>query len=154
MANSLGRRAAHGDLVDGFEIMRGRTAEGWAEAKKARALNKTRYFTGLPCAKGHIAEREVSNNTCVECKKESRIGPSGWSMRRKDCKQRTPKWVDIKDIKLVYKKARQITRETGVQHHVDHIVPLRGRFVSGLHTPDNLQIISAIENMKKSSGWF
>lgn len=37
--------------------------------REAIAAGKTRYFTGKPCKRGHVAERLVCNNACVECNK-------------------------------------------------------------------------------------
>lgn len=66
--------------------------------------------------------------------------------------QRTPKWLTdthFKEINEFYKTASNRTMELGEPYHVDHIVPLQGENVSGLHVPWNLQIISGSENSRK-----
>lgn len=63
----------------------------------------------------------------------------------------TPTWADMDAIKKIYLEARRKTEETGTLHHVDHIIPLRGKIVSGLHVHYNLQIITAQENLRKSN---
>lgn len=71
-------------------------------------------------------------------------------------RNRTPKWLtkeDLKQIALIYKEAHRLTKETGIKHHVDHIIPLQGKTVSGLHVPSNLQILTAHDNVKKSNKW-
>lgn len=65
----------------------------------------------------------------------------------------TPLWADCQQIKEIYQLATKISQTTGIKHHVDHIVPLRGKRVCGLHVPVNLQVIPAIENMKKGNRW-
>ena len=55
-----------------------------------------------------------------------------------------PKWVDRTAIKSIYDKCP-------VGHHVDHILPIKGKNVCGLHVPENLQYLPAIENMKKGN---
>jgi hypothetical protein len=68
--------------------------------------------------------------------------------------QRTPKWLtheDFSKIEMMYAKAKMLEVETGIQHHVDHIIPMRGKYVSGLHVPDNLQILTANDNVRKSN---
>lgn len=64
----------------------------------------------------------------------------------------TPPWLTeqhFKKIKDFYFKAEKMTLDTGVPHEVDHIVPLQGKNVCGLHVPWNLQVITASENCKK-----
>lgn len=58
--------------------------------------------------------------------------------------QRTPKWADQEKIKEIYKNCPE-------GHHVDHIIPLRGNLVCGLHVENNLQYLAAEENLSKSN---
>lgn len=67
---------------------------------------------------------------------------------------RTPTWLskdDISKIKSIYKMCRAISKKTEVPHQVDHIVPLNGELVSGLHVPWNLQILPKSDNLSKSN---
>lgn len=63
--------------------------------------------------------------------------------------KRMPPWVNKADLRPFYAEARRLSRATGIPHHVDHIIPLQGDQVSGLHVPQNLQVIPGSENSKK-----
>lgn len=71
---------------------------------------------------------------------------------REAAKQKAvPKWANGSAIQEIYLEAKQTTELTGVDHQVDHIVPLKSRYVCGLHCEANLRVISAIENRQKSN---
>jgi hypothetical protein len=66
----------------------------------------------------------------------------------------TPKWLNedhIWAIKEAYLLAALRTKLFGFSWHVDHIIPLRGKHVSGLHVPWNLQVIPAVDNIRKGN---
>lgn len=66
--------------------------------------------------------------------------------------QRTPRWLTKEQrgqILAIYATCRSKSHETGIKHHVDHIVPLVGKLVSGLHVPWNLQVVSSSVNAHK-----
>lgn len=72
------------------------------------------------------------------------------STRRADKRRAVPSWANLKTIKDIYKQSKLLS-DNGIKYHVDHIIPLRGKFVSGLHVPENLKIILAVDNLKKSN---
>jgi hypothetical protein len=64
--------------------------------------------------------------------------------------QRMPSWADKELIAEVYALAQRAQRQKGIRVAVDHIIPLRGKEVSGLHVHNNLQVITLSANAKKS----
>lgn len=73
--------------------------------------------------------------------------------RLKRLKQAQPPWANTGKILSIYREAKRLTRETGILHQVDHIIPIKGKFVSGLHVEANLQIITAEANRKKYNSY-
>jgi 5-methylcytosine-specific restriction endonuclease McrA len=76
------------------------------------------------------------------------------SLRRRRFRDATPKWLSAEqkmEIRLKYRLAIELSRETGIRHAVDHIVPIISDEVCGLHVPWNLRVITQEENLKKSN---
>lgn len=64
--------------------------------------------------------------------------------RRAEKIKATPKWAVLKDINEFYKNCPE-------GHHVDHVVPLKGKNVCGLHVSNNLQYLPARDNLIKGN---
>lgn len=64
---------------------------------------------------------------------------------RRSMKQNaTPRWSDIKEITAIYNNCPK-------GYHVDHIVPLNGELVCGLHVEHNLQYLTSEDNLRKGN---
>ena len=66
----------------------------------------------------------------------------------------TPEWLSedhIREIDYLYWLSKDISITSGEQYHVDHIIPLKGKGVCGLHVPWNLQVIPSDINLRKSN---
>lgn len=127
------------------KALRNDRAQRNARIEAARAVDRARYWADL--------DRAAAKNRAWREANPARIAALA-AERRAAKAQRTPKWLNESDweaIASVYERARRLTVETGVEHHVDHIVPLRGARVSGLHVAWNLQCLPATENLKKSN---
>ena len=128
--------------------------------KEAIAKGALHYFTGKPCKCGHVAKRQTSNKNCVIClnarnarwwaanpnKVNAKI-----ARRRATKKNATPFWANQEHIQDFYTEAKEREKLTGLKHHVDHIYPLKSDFLCGLHVEDNLQVLTAEENISKQN---
>jgi 5-methylcytosine-specific restriction endonuclease McrA len=74
--------------------------------------------------------------------------------RRASQQNATPSWLTVEDFEemvALYEKAKELTKITGIKHHVDHIIPLMNKNVCGLHVQWNLQILTESENISKGN---
>lgn len=109
------------------------------EGRVLAALRTREYVTRQKAKDPDFHKRQYHKN------RERRIA----SVVRHRMKKFTPRWADQEAIDRIYSEARRLSDETGIQYHVDHVVPLKGRSVTGLHVANNLQILSAYQNQRK-----
>lgn len=123
-----------------------------SEYKKIyRALNKEdirkalqeNYHKNLEARKEYRQKNQTRRTAQERTRKASKL-------------KRTPAWLtdfDKLHMECLYQVAAMRTRESGYAWHVDHVIPLQGKAVSGLHVPSNLRVIPATENLRKNNSY-
>lgn len=136
--------------------------------KEAKASGSPHYFTGKPCKRGHVTKRFTSGLQCSKC---SAIACGKYRETDHGCKQKrawfktprglavsknrnanrraikagaTPEWADLRAIKEFYAACPD-------GYHVDHIIPLKNGVFTAFHSLENLQYLSAQENISKKN---
>lgn len=66
---------------------------------------------------------------------------------------RTPSYIDCSAIARIYRIAQIISALGKTKYHVDHIIPLQGKLVSGFHIETNLQILKEEDNLRKHNSF-
>ena len=130
-----------------------------ANREKVAARDKARYEANRETKLAKIkAWREANREKEIARKKAwAEANPDKINARnakRRAAKlQRSPTWANLRDIETIYASAKRVEDCSGVPMHVDHIIPLRGELVSGLHVASNLQVIPASQNCSKSNNF-
>jgi 5-methylcytosine-specific restriction endonuclease McrA len=103
----------------------------------------------------HIKNKAKENKQSLQYGKESSAKKNHINSKYRASKLKAiPRWLTsfhLEQIESLYKLSKTVEKLTKVKHHVDHIIPLQGETVSGLHVPWNLRIITASENSSKKN---
>jgi hypothetical protein len=143
------------------------------------ALEKglTKFFTGIPCIRGHIDFRSTSNGNCYECNRQKsrenrdiftqysvkyrntpkgkatveRYKITGAPRKRATKARRRAREIDAYPSWASFEKILDIYLNCPNGYEVDHIIPLQGKLVCGLHVENNLQYLTRKENTSKGN---
>jgi len=115
----------------------------YEENKQSRLISQYAWTEQNKEKVSEIYKRYRQRNLAKDCAKVAK--------RNATKIQATPKWANQTRIQCYYSLAAMFNKNTEQKWHVDHIVPLRGKNVCGLHVDYNLRVIPAIENMKKGN---
>lgn len=106
----------------------------FARTVSGKLSSRTRGIKYYKAHRSEVIKRKVESNRLA-----------GRNAKRRAAKLRaTPSWADLNAIRAIYAQCPK-------GYHVDHIVPLKGKNVCGLHIAANLQILSAQDNISKNN---
>lgn len=123
--------------------------------RKYYELNKKAHKSTMAAWRLKPGNRELENKLKTAWKKRNRGKVNAdWMARHAAKKCATPKWLSDEQklqMEVVYTFAAFIKHFYGISYDVDHIEPLRGKEVCGLHVPWNLQLLTPSENYRKNN---
>ena len=122
----------------------------WKENNKEAYLKQQKEYREGPCVK----TKDKIRLAVYRSKPENKAKRAEYEARRNFLKKKSSSLLTeehIEEMRDFYLRAIELSCETGVPHEVDHIVPLKGKTVTGLHVPWNLQIIQKSDNCSKGN---
>ena len=125
------------------DMQRDHSVEYQRNAEKRRAQALEYYYANHEQAKKRQLNRQ---------KLRPEVASANSANRRVIKLQRTPAWLtdfDKLKIRCLHSVAAMLTRENQEPWHVDHVIPLQGDLVSGLHVPSNMRVLRGKENISK-----
>ena len=130
-ANKERKRANHKAWYEANKESHRANNKAWYEANKERvsARGKARYEANI--------EKELAYSRVHHAVRRGATLPPGQTVVEA-----------VEACAHIYTEARRLTTETGLAHHVDHVVPCAD---GGLHAPENLQVVPAYINIRKQA---
>jgi 5-methylcytosine-specific restriction endonuclease McrA len=131
--------------------------KGKPKTEAAKAAAKRYYEKNRKAVIARAAARPVEEKRRLQAEYKDRnvdVVRADTSVRKRRHREATPRWLTPAErlqMRDLYVQARKLTELTRERYVVDHIVPLRGESVCGLHVPWNLRVITQEENLKKSN---
>ena len=133
---------------------RTRKSEDGIKAAKAAKRSYERTYYAMNSAKKIASTKayrernpELARSRVLACTK-AKPEVARERCRRYQAKKRSVRWADHEAISMIYRTA-EVAKEIWGDVEVDHILPINGKTVSGLHVPSNLQIVTAQANRRK-----
>lgn len=118
---------------------------------RAKNIQRKRDYTAEHYAKNR---QQILAAGRARRAKQKDVEAAKAAFKRAERNKRTPSWLSAEDkrnMRKIYVFAAEMSRAYGFEWHVDHIYPLHGKLISGLHMPENLQVIPASANRQKSN---
>lgn len=154
-----GKRHGHGFCRKHYHVKFAERGAAWRAANqdKVKAHKRAEYVRHADTYKARAAKWVRNNSEKRKSIVKQWDGRNRGALCAKDAKRKasylnaTPAWANTFFIKEAYGVAVLRTKVTGIKWHVDHLVPLQSKKVCGLHVENNLRVIPAIDNRRKSN---